>query len=167
MDRTKEHFVERLEKDEYTKEEVAGLLHSEAEFTARSATKNTVSREDYDNLQSELNSTNEKLNPYLEQDFNNKVSGAFTKLNGDSERVNDLVKLSGINRDMDDETINNTVIELKQSGKYDFLFKTEGSGGITHQEPEKPKKEKLSTGNFQTPSGAGRFFDMFKKNKGQ
>lgn len=163
MDIKKEHFVERLEKDSYSKEEVAGLLHSEAEFRTRTATKGMVGREEFDSVSNELSTAKEALGTYQEKEFNGIVSQEFTKLNGDASRQADLVKLAGLNKDMSSEEVAESIASFKEQGNYEFLFKTTSSGIKTGEHTKEIKKS--SYGEFQVPSGADKFLNMFKKKK--
>ncbi len=140
MERDLKHFEGRLEKDDYSKEEVAKLLHSEAEFSTRSTKKEFegfVSQETHNELQTQINTLTEELTPYREAKFNDAISGAMTKFNGDNSRVDDFKKLGGFTGSETQEELEAKAMEMKESKKYSFLFPNNGSGGAgatQHQE---------------------------------
>lgn len=151
-DKNLNYFTERLEKDTYSKEEVAGLLNSEYEYTNRKATENKVDKNDYDVVANELS-------VYKQKEFDRNLTKTFTKLNGVKDRVNDFVKIAGITSEMKPEDIESKVIELKDSKQYDFFFNKGNSGKVanTQNTPTQPGKVVIS--NF-TPKAS--IWDKFK-----
>lgn len=130
-ERDLQHFAGRLEKDSYSKEDVAKLLHSEAQFTAqktRGEFADYVSRSEYDTITSANATLKAELAPYKEAEWNGHVSSAFADLNGNSERTADFIKLSGLSVGSTPEEIKAKAVELKESGNYEFLFKSVDSG---------------------------------------
>lgn len=164
MDRNIEHFNERLDKETYTKDEVAGLLHNESQFTARISTKNMVSRDDFDSLQSQFNEASESLGKYQDNEFKAKIADEFKTLNGNVDRVDDLVKLTGINKDMSAEDITNSITSFKDKEEYGFLFNSSNSGGIT-KTPEVLDTPKNTNIRDFAPSQNGGFLNNIFKNK--
>lgn len=125
-------FTERLEKDTYSKEEVAGLLNSEHEYTNRKATENKVDKEQFEQVSTELQT-------YRQKEFDRNLTKTFTKLNGVKDRVNDFAKIAGITAEMKPEDIEAKVIEIKDTNKYDFFF-NKGSSGKVANTQNTPKK---------------------------
>lgn len=165
MDRTLQHFEERLTKDTFTKDEVAKLLHNEAGFTAQQTRKEFdgfVSREDYDSINSQLSSVKSELAPYKEADFDKLATTEFSKLNGDTERFGDFKTLAGLTGTEDAEAVLAKATELKESGKYDFMFTKVDSGAAQekhniHNSPKQPTSGPI------TPKIGG--YGLFKRKK--
>lgn len=137
MERNIEHFESRLPegKDTFTRDEVAKLQHSEAQFTERQIKKSYegyIPQDEYNSLQEKYNAKKEALAPYLEKDFNNNVGASLKKFNGSSERVDDFVKLAGIDMNTPMDEIEKKAQELKESGKYNDIFPTHNSNGATN-----------------------------------
>lgn len=134
-ERNVDYFETRLPegKDTFTREEVAKLQHSEAQFTERQVRKSFegfVSQDEFNDLQTKYNGLNEELAPYKQAEFNKTIATTLSKFNGNTERVEDFVKLSGISMDTPMEEIELKATELKESGKYNDLFPSNGSGGV-------------------------------------
>lgn len=138
MDKTIESYLDRLDKETYTKEEVAKLNKAEAEFTQRNLSKDIVSKADYDALNEKYEASNKSLAVFEDEKFEDRLSTSFNKFNGDSDRTNDLVKLTGINKDMTDEEIDTTITSLKENAKYEFLFKQGDSGAVKTVSQDNP-----------------------------
>lgn len=129
----KNTIIERLDKDTYSKDEVAGLIQAEKEYTTRTISKNMVAREDFDSISGELENTKAQLAPYKQKEFNEVVSSEFTKLNGNPEMVDDLVKISGLTMEDTPEIISEKIASIKETGKYDnFLFTKPQNSGAGH-----------------------------------
>ncbi len=163
MDRNINHFEDRLEKDTYSKDEVAKLLHNEADFTATKTKKEfdgMVSKDDYDALNTELTSVKEALAPYKEADFDKLASSEFEKLNGAPDRIGDFKTLANLKGDEDAETIAVKATELKKSGKYDFMFTNIDSGGIKTTTPHTLEQKKPIKGSIVPKVGS---WNLFKK----
>lgn len=130
-ERNLEHFEGRLDKETYSKADVARLLHSEAQFTAqktRGEFSEHVSRAEFENLNSQLESAKGELAPFKEAEFKQTVGNSFAELNGNQERLDDVIKLAGIKQGTKPEEIKAAVVSIKESGKYDFLFNQANSG---------------------------------------
>lgn len=163
MERNKDYFVNKLDKDTYTKDDVANLLFSEAEYTSRSVKKeyaDYVSPDAYNELEIALNATKEQLAPYKEQEFKQTISQSMQELNGDTSRVDDFIKLSGISQDMDIELIKAKTLEMKESKNYEFLFPTHNSGGTRHTQHT---QEQIKTNNGPITPKMGLIDSLFKK----
>lgn len=152
-----QYFTERLEKDTYSKDEVAGLLNSEYEYTNRKATENKVDKEQFETISNELNT-------YKKQEFDRNLTSTFTKLNGINDRVDDFAKIAGITQDMKQEDIEAKVIELKDTHKYDFFFNKGESGATpnTQNTPTPTKNGKVVYGNITSKAS---IWDKLKMNK--
>lgn len=151
MDRKLEDFLGRLDKDTYTKDDVAKLLHNEADFTeskVKKEYKDYVPKTELETLLTKTTEYEGKLKTYQEKEFNDRVSIAFRDVNGDKERRDDFIRLAGIDMGMDAEAIKTKAIELKETKKYDFLFKAGNSGGAQGQLHEKDKTGKAIINNF-------------------
>lgn len=168
MDRNEEYFKDRLPegKETFTRDEVAGHLRSEAEFSTRTANKNMVAKSDYDILQTELNETKEALTPYKNKEFNDNVNNEFTKLNGNSKRTQDLIKLSGITKEDTKEVILEKIAKTKQSNNYDFLFNEKENNSIKESgHKTQGIKEKVVSQEFRVFGGSNKLFNLFKSKK--
>lgn len=161
--KTKAEFEQHLEKDEYSKSEVARMLNREADFTAKKATENMVTAEEFNSVNEELTMVRDELSPYKEKEFNDMVSSEFNKLNGDVSRTDDLIKITGINKDMTVEEVNENIASLKETGKYDFMFTNKSSGGAGHQEENKNFDKKTVIKDFTPKSSGGFLNNLFKK----
>lgn len=155
----------RLEKDTYSKDEVAKLLQSEKEFTTRTATRGFVPESEFNTLQEQHNALEAEYAPIREEkanaEFGETVSSTFSGLNGDVERQEDLIKLSGINKDMSQEEITTSITTLKDSGKYNFLFKETVDSGANTTEHIPMSKPVVKNG-IVTPK-TGLMDKLFKK----
>lgn len=146
-------FAERLNKDTYSKEEVAGLLNSEYEYTNRKATENKVDKEQFEQVSTELQT-------YKKQEFDRNLTDTFTKLNGVKDRVGDFAKIAGITQDMKSEDIEAKVIEIKDTKKYDFFFNKGESGATPNTQNIPTKNGKTVVSNFAPKAS---LWDRFNK----
>ncbi len=163
MERNIEHFEQRLDKETYSNEEVAKMLHNEATFTASKTKKEFegyVSAEDFQGATDKVNDLQTKLNPYVEAEHNQVVDKAFATLNGNADRVGDFKSIGGITPEMDNDAIVAKATELKESGKYDFMFNKVNSGG--NKLPDAPSKPITKVNGAITPSTG---LNWFKKKK--
>ena len=158
MNRDMKHFEDRLEKDTFSKDEVAKLLHNEANFTEDLVKKNY--KTEIEEVKTKLTETEGKLNGFLEKENNENLSSAFNKLNGNKSRLDDFKKLTGLTGAEAPEEIETKIVELKESGDYNFMFKKTDSQGPKPGEHVKTKVEPKK--GLITPQFG---INLFKKNK--
>ena len=163
IERTTEHFQDRLEKDSYSKEEVSKLLHSESQFTERLTKKSFdgfVSQDKFNEVQTSLNETKEALAPFQEKEWDKGLNSEFSKMNGNKDRIADFKSLANFDGSEDTQTINKRVIEMKDSKKYDFLFTQTNSKGNGFQEHGSGTPNGTIKGSITPKVGS---FNFFKK----
>lgn len=165
--RNLEYFAGRLPegKETFTRDEVAGLVHSEAQFTERTLGETMVAKADFEALQTERDTATAELATFKNAEFTAGVGTEFAKLNGDVSRTDDLIKLGGITNDMTSEAVIEKIAEIKEGGKYNFLFtEHDPSGAITNGQPA-PEAPKKVSGGIIPQSGEGFWSTLFGKNK--
>ncbi len=167
-ERNIKYFEDRLgsEKESYTPQEVAKLLHSEAEYTERTTKKGFegyVPQEQYNDLQTKTNALETEIKPYREAEFNTTISTAFAKFNGNVERLDDLKKLGGFKGGESPEDVEKTITGLKDTGNYAFLFTENNSGGVNQPQPGKGKGDKAIVKGDITPKVGGFLDNIFTK----
>lgn len=161
MERDINHFISRLDKESYNKEDVAKLLHNEAQFTEQKIKKDFdgyMPQESLNELQTKFNEVETQLNTYKQKEFNDNVSVALAGVNGISERSNDFITLAGLKGTESQEEITNKAIEFKESKKYDFLFSNNESGAVRVEHSTKP----LGINNMEIAPKAGFLNKLFK-----
>ena len=163
IERTVEHFGERLEKDSYSKDEVSKMLHSEAQFTERQTKKGFdgfVPQDKFNEVQTSLNETKEALAPFQKSEWDKGLNSEFSKMNGLKDRLDDFKSIAKFDGSEDSETINKKVIEMKESKKYDFLFSNSNSKGNGFQEHGSGTPNGTIKGSITPKVGS---FNFFKK----
>ena len=97
MNRDMKHFEDRLEKDTFSKDEVAKLLHNEANFTEDLVKKNY--KTEIEEVNTKLTETEGKLNGFLEKENRWKsYHSAFNKLNGNKSEIGWFQETNRFNR---------------------------------------------------------------------
>lgn len=100
-----------------------------------------------------------KVNSYETKEWENKVHDNYLtkyKINGDYK--SEVIKLAGISKDMDDETIDKKIGEFSNSDKNNiFLLKEEELQPVVEEEEETPEPEEQKVSGNAGWFGGGFF----------
>ena len=158
MTRDKQHFFQRLTKETYTKEEIAELLHNEANFTTEKVSKDNKKKNQI--FKDELKELKTKLEAYDLEKKDNNLLQKFKDMGGNTDKFETFKKLHGDKEEIDfDEAFK----ELPSLKKESFT-----GSNLTHIaipfEEEVPKEKKVYS-NGVTSDELEEQYNKMKINK--
>ncbi len=132
--------------------ETTAKVEAEVEKTFTQEEVNELISKRVNKNNEEIETLKKTLTTYKEQDHEKVLSKGFDKLNGSKKRFGDFAKLVDIDSDASVEDVVAKATEMKQSGKYDFLFNKGNSGAVKDIDKKKPK---IDAANIRVKQGLG------------